>query len=51
MLNQDHDDYLTEVFRQWDELEHFGESFTEAHILDLILESPSDEYAPIKFAT
>ena len=37
MLNQDPDEYLTEVFQQLDELEHIGESFTQARILDLIL--------------
>ena len=49
--NQDPEEYLTEVFQQRDELEHIGESFTEACILDLILEGRSDEYDPIRFAT
>ena len=41
--------YLTEVFQQRDELEHIGESFTEARILDIILEGLSDEHEPIRF--
>ena len=48
--DQDSDEYLTEVFQQRDELEYIGESFTEACILDLILEGLSDEYEPISFA-
>ena len=44
--NQDSNKYLTEVFQQRDELEHIGESFTEARILDLILEGLRDEYEP-----
>ena len=50
MPNQDPDTYLTEVFPQRDELEDTDESFTEARILDLILEDLSDEYKPIRFA-
>ena len=46
MPNQDPDEYLMEVFQQRDELEHIGESFAEARILDLILESFSDEPSP-----
>ena len=49
MSNQDPDEYLSEMFPPRDELEHIGESFTEVRILDLILESLSDEYEPIKF--
>ena len=49
--NQDPDEYLTEVFQQRDELEHIGESFTEARILDTLLEGLSDQYEPIRFAT
>ena len=48
--NQDPDEYLGEVFQQRDELEHIGESFTEAPILDVMLEGLSDEYEPIRFA-
>ena len=48
--NQDPDIYLTEVFQQRDELEHVGESFTEARNLDIILEGLSNEYEPIRFA-
>ena len=48
--NQDPDEYLTEVIQQRDELEHICESFTEARILDIILESLSDEYELIRFA-
>ena len=48
--NQDPDEYFTEVFQQRDELEHVGENFTKAHILDIILEGQSDEYEPIRFA-
>ena len=51
MPKQDPDEYLTEVFQQRDELEHIGESFAEARILDLILEDLSDEYKPIRFIT
>ena len=47
--NQDSDEYLTQVFQQQDELEHIGETFTEARILDIILEGLSDEYEPIRF--
>ena len=50
MPNQDHHEYLTGVFQQRDELEHIGESFTEAYILDLILEGLRDEYEPTRFA-
>ena len=45
--NQNSDEYLTEVFQQRDELEHIGESFTEAEILEIILEGLSDEYEPM----
>ena len=48
--NQDLYEYFTEVIRQRDELEHISESFTEARILDIILEGLSDEYEPIQFA-
>ena len=48
--NQDPDQYLTQVFQQRDELEHIGETFTEARMLDIILEDLSDEYEPIRFA-
>ena len=48
--NQDPDQHLTDIFQQQDELEHIGESCTEARILDLILEGLSDEYEPIRFA-
>ena len=48
--NQDPDEYLTEVFQQRDELEHIGESFAEARILDVIMEGLSDEYKSIRFA-
>ena len=47
---QEPDEYLTEVFQQRSELEHIGESFTEARILYIILEGLSDEYEPIRFA-
>ena len=50
MLNKDLEEYLTEVFQQRDELEHIGESFTEVRILNIILESFSGEYKPIRFA-
>ena len=40
----------TEGFQQRDELEHIDESFTEARILDIILEGLTDEYEPIRFA-
>ena len=36
--NEDSDEYLTQVFQPRDELEHIGETFTEARILDIILE-------------
>ena len=49
--NQDPDEHLTEVFQQRDELKHIGESFTEARILNTILEGLSDEYEPVRFAT
>ena len=48
--NQYPDEYLTQVFHQRDELEHVGETFTEARMLDIILEDLSDEYEPIRFA-
>ena len=48
--NQDPDEYISEGFEQRDELEHIGESFTEATILDIMLEGLSDEYEPIRFA-
>ena len=48
--NQDPDEYLTDIFRQRDELEHIGESFAEARILDIIPEDLSDEYEPIRFS-
>ena len=47
--NQNLDEYLIGVFQQRDELEDIGESFTEAHILDLTLEDLSDEYEPTRF--
>ena len=47
--NQHPDEYLTQVFQQRDELEHISETFTEARILDIILEGLSDEYEPIRF--
>ena len=37
------------MFQQRDELEHIGESFTEACILDLILKGLSGEFEPIRF--
>ena len=46
--NQDPGENLTEVFQQRNELEHIGESFTEACILDIILEGLSDEYEPMR---
>ena len=48
--NRDPDEHLTAFFQQRDELEHIGESFAEARILDIILEGLSDEYEPIRFA-
>ena len=48
--NQDLDGYPTQVVQQRDELEHIGETFTEARILGIILEGLSDEYEPIRFA-
>ena len=39
------------MFQQRDELKTIGESFTEVHILDLILKSLSDVDEPIRFAT
>ena len=48
--NQGSDEYLTEGFYHRNELEHIGESFTEARMLNLILEGLSDEYEPIQFA-
>ena len=48
--NQDPDEYLTQIFQQRDELEHIGETFTKARILNIILEGLSDEYEPIRFA-
>ena len=45
--NQNIDEYLTEVFQQRDELEHIGGSFTEAEMLEIILEGLSDEHEPI----
>ena len=50
MPNQDPDECLTDVFQQRDELKHIGGTFTEARVLDLILEGVSDEYEPIRFA-
>ena len=47
--NQDPDEYLLEVVQQGDELEHIGESFTEAYILDITRESLSDEYEFVRF--
>ena len=49
MSNQEPDEYLTKVLQQRDELEHIGKSFTEARILDFILEGLSDEYKPVRF--
>ena len=48
--NQDPGENLTEVFQQRNELEPIRESFTEACILDIILEGFSDEYESIRFA-
>ena len=48
--NRDPDEYLTQVFQKRDELEHIGETLTEARIVGIILEGPSDEYEPIRFA-
>ena len=48
--NQDPNEYITEVFRQRDELEHIGESFIEARILYIILHGLRDKKKPIKFA-
>ena len=45
--NKDPDEYLTEVFQQRDELEYIGERFTEARILNIILDGLSDEHEPI----
>ena len=42
MPNRDPDKYLTEAFQQQDKLEHTGESFRQARILDLILEDLGD---------
>ena len=50
MANQDPDEYLTKKFQQRDELEHIGESFTEARILDFILKGINNEYELIRFA-
>ena len=50
MLNQDPYKYLTEIFQQKNELEHIGERFTDARILDIILEDLSGEYESIRFA-
>ena len=50
MPNQDPVKYLTEVFLQRDGLEHIGESFTDARILELILKDLNNEYEPIGFA-
>ena len=47
MPNQDSDEHLTGIFQQRDKLEPTGESFTEARILDIILEGLSDEHVPI----
>ena len=47
---QDPHQYLAQVFQQRDEVEHIGGSFTEARILDIILEGLSGEYEPIRFA-
>ena len=47
--NQDPDKYLTEVFLQRDEFKHISEIFTEAGILDLTLEGPSDKCESIIF--
>ncbi|CAM9942141.1 unnamed protein product, partial [Ascophyllum nodosum] len=48
--NQDPDESLAQVFQQRDELEHIGETFTKARMLDIILEGLSDEYESIRFA-
>ena len=48
--SQDSDDYLAQCLWQRDELRHIGETCTEAHILDILLEGLSDEYKPIRFA-
>ena len=50
MRNQDPDEYLTKVLQQRGELEHIGESFTEARITDLIQEGLSNEHEPIRLA-
>ena len=47
--NQDPGEYLTQGFQQRDELEHIGETFTEARILDITLKGLSDEYESIRF--
>ena len=51
MPNQNPDEHLTEAVQQRDESEHICESFTEARILDLILEGLSKEYELIQSAT
>ena len=48
--NQDLDEYLTHIFQQRSELEHVGETFTEARFLDIILKGLSNEYESIRFA-
>ena len=48
--NQDSDEYLTEGFHNRNELEHSGESFTEARILNPIPEGLSNEYESVQFA-
>ena len=48
--NQDSDEYLSEGFHHRNELEHIGESFAKARILNLILEGLSNEYEPVQFA-
>ena len=44
MPNNDPGEHLIEVIQQLDKLEHIGEIFTRARILDLILEGLSDEF-------
>ena len=48
--NQDQGEHITKVFQQRDKLEHIGESFTKACILDRIVEGLSDEYESVRFA-
>lgn len=48
--NQDLDHYITKVYELRDKLKHIGESFSEARIMDLILEGLTDDYQQIRFA-